>query len=194
MLWLAGCGTQAVRQEPAAGIGWSQQQKTLRAIQHWSIAGRISVQTQHMGGQADFDWQQLNPQDYHIRIIAPLGAGTTWINGSEQGVELITSSGQRISNGSADQLMYEVNGWPLPVSGLYYWVRGLPSPNSDYKVKTWRNEALPEVIEQDGWRIEFRSHREVSGRWLPGKLFISRLDEQEVDVRMIIREWNTDDV
>lgn len=194
LLWLAGCSAPAIRQEPATDIDWPQQQKSLQAIHQWNILGRISVQTRDNGGQADFAWQQQNRQDYRIRLTAPLGAGTTWIKGSAEGVELITPSGEHVSNGDVDQLMMQVNGWPLPVSGLYYWVRGLPSPRSTYVVTRWHNPALPEVIEQDGWRIEFRSHHEVSGRWLPRKLFISRLDELEVDVRLIIRQWDTNDV
>jgi hypothetical protein len=57
---------------------------------------------------------------------------------------------------------------------------------------------------QDGWRIEFRQYKKAAGVLLPHKLFIRRLDAkervaaglvvdknlEEVDVRLIIRQWS----
>lgn len=198
-LWLFGCASSQVKEAVTEKIEWQQQQQTLQQIKQWSINGRIAVQTNNDGGQADYRWQQLNATDYNIRLQAPLGAGTTWINGDAQGVSLQTSSGGSLFDVDVDKLMLQMNGWPLPVSGLRYWVLGLPSVATAYSVSEWEPNGLPSVMLQDGWRIEFRRYKKVSGILVPHKLFIRRVDvknigdaenEEEVDVRLIIRQWS----
>lgn len=198
-VWLLGCASSQLKEAVTEKIDWQQQQQTLQQIKQWSINGRIAVQTASDGGQADYHWQQLNTTDYTIRLQAPLGAGTTWINGNAQGVSLQTSSGDALFDTDVDELMLQLNGWPLPVSGLRYWVLGLPSSATAYSVSEWKPNGLPGVMLQDGWRIEFRKHKKVSGVLVPHKLFIRRADtengedennEGEVDVRLIIRQWS----
>jgi len=198
-VWLLGCASSQLKEAVTEKIDWQQQQQTLQQIKQWSINGRIAVQTASDGGQADYHWQQLNATDYTIRLQAPLGAGTTWINGNARGVSLQTSSGDALFDTDVDELMLQLNGWPLPVSGLRYWVLGLPSSATAYSVSEWKPNGLPGVMLQDGWRIEFRKHKKVSGVLVPHKLFIRRADtengedennEGEVDVRLIIRQWS----
>lgn len=170
------------------GINWKAQQQRLKNIAQWTAQGRIAVQTETDGGQADFHWSQQDVQHYAIRLQAPLGAGTTWIDSNGQGVSLRTSSGDSLYARDVDRLMRRVNGWPLPVSGLRYWVLGLPAADRPYQVTQWNEHGLPEVMQQDGWRIEFRDYAYESSLLLPHKLFIRRLD-QEISVRLIIRQW-----
>ena len=187
---LSACTTVDVKDKLTASVNWQQQQKTLAKLQHWTINGRISVQTEYDGGQADYTWQQHNSTDYDIRLQAPMGAGTTIISGRVNGVNLKTSSGDELFDTDVDRLIQSINGWPLPVSGMHYWVKGLPAPTSLHEVTEWNENGLPQVILQDGWRIEFRKYKSIIGKVLPGKLFISRLGGEEVDVRLIIRQWS----
>jgi len=199
-LWLFGCASTQPKEAANETIDWLQQQHALQQIKQWSIDGRIAVQTSSDGGQADYAWQQLSAVDYNIRLQAPLGAGTTWIKGNAQGVSLRTSSGDSLFDTNVDKLMLQMNGWPLPVRGLRYWVLGLPSNTTAYIVRKWHPNGLPAVMLQDGWRIEFRRYKKVSGVLMPHKLFIRRVNEkniggaednkEEVDVRLIIRQWS----
>lgn len=208
ILFLVGCATFQLKTPTAEKINWQQQQQALKTIKQWSINGRIAVQTATDGGQADYSWQQMNTTDYNIRLQAPLGAGTTWVEGRAQGVKLHNSSGESLFDTNVDELMMQINGWPLPVSGLRSWVLGLPSKATTYKVSEWQENGLPRVMLQDGWRIEFRQYKKEAGIFLPHKLFIRRLDAkervaagmsaneelEEVDVRLIIRQWSIDGV
>jgi outer membrane lipoprotein LolB len=189
---LSACTSSVVRYEPVLNVNWQQQQKLLSELQNWTIKGRISVQTEYEGGQLDYIWQQHNQNDYDIRLQAPMGAGTTLISAREQGVSLKTSSGDELFDADVDKLISKLNGWPLPVNGLRYWVKGMPAPGSDYNVSKWNEQGLAEVMLQDGWRIEFKKYKDIKGFVLPGKLFINRQKGEEVDVRLIIRQWQTD--
>ncbi|HED35298.1 MAG TPA: outer membrane lipoprotein LolB [Gammaproteobacteria bacterium] len=189
---LSACTSNVVRYEPVLNVNWKLQQQQLSELQSWSIKGRISVQTEYEGGQLDYIWQQYNQNDYDIRLQAPMGAGTTLISAREQGVSLKTSSGDELFDADVDKLIAKLNGWPLPVNGLRYWVKGMPAPGSDYNVSKWNEQGLAEVMLQDGWRIEFKKYNDIKGFVLPGKLFINRQKGEEVDVRLIIRQWQTD--
>jgi len=186
---LNACSSMDVKDQEAVSVDWQKQQQKLAQLEHWKIKGRLSVQSEYDGGQADYIWQQFNKTDYDIRLQAPLGAGTTLINARAEGVSLKTSSGELLFDTNIDQLMLRLNGWPLPVSGLQYWVKGIPAPQRDYKVEQWNEQGLPHVMLQDGWRIEFKKYKALSGQILPGKLFINRIAGDEVDVRLIIRQW-----
>ncbi len=191
---LVACAPTAVRYEPVIDVEWQQQQKLHNQLQSWTISGRIAIQTEYEGGQADYTWQQYNSSDYKIRLQAPMGAGTTLIMGRKNGVTLKTSSGEELFDTDVDKLMHNLNGWSLPVSGLQYWVRGLPAPDSEYDIREWKDSGLPGVMQQDGWRIEFKKYQSVGNYYLPGKLFINRVDSnEEVDVRLIIRQWSLGD-
>lgn len=192
LVGLSACTSNVVRYEPVLNVNWLQQQKQLSELQNWTIKGRISVQTEYEGGQADYTWQQHNQSDYDIRLQAPMGAGTTLISAREQGVSLKTSSGDELFDTDVDKLISKLNGWPLPVNGLRYWVKGMPAADSDYKITQWNEQGLAEVMLQDGWRIEFKKYRDIKGFVLPGKLFINRQKGEEVDVRLIIRQWQMD--
>lgn len=190
LIWLGACSTHQQKDQISDTVNWPLQQKKLAQVQSWVISGRIAVQTEYEGGQADYRWQQHNNTDYDIRLQAPMGAGTTLITGRINGVSLKTSSGDELFDTDVDKLMLRLNGWPVPVSGLQYWVKGLPAPTSSFEISQWNNNGLPVVMLQDGWRIELKKYKKIGAHYLPGKLFINRQNvNEEVDVRLIIRQW-----
>ena len=188
-LFLNACATTNINEKIPESVNWQQHQLALTQLQRWTINGRLSVQTEDDGGQADFTWQQNTPTHYDIRLLAPMGAGTIFIHGRDNGVALKSTSGAELFDTDVDKLMFKAQGWPIPVSGLQYWVRGLPAPKRAHEVSQWNPQGFPEVMLQDGWRIEFRKYTKIENHWLPKKLFISRLGDEEVDVRLIIRQW-----
>ena len=194
LLGLTACTSPEIKNTDEALIDWPVYKEKLNQINQWTINGRISVQTEDDGGQADYVWQQHNQSEYNIRLQGPMGIGTTIVNANAFGVNLITSSGTELFDTDVDQLMLRLNGWPLPVSGLYYWLRGLPTPNSSYDISQWNDRGLPRVLFQDGWRIEFKKYKSHNSFLLPGKLFITRVTGEEVEVRLIIRQWSMDEL
>lgn len=168
---------------------WQQHLDQMQTIQGWNISGRISVQTSNDGGPADLFWSQTDNQHFDIRMVAPFGGGTMHLQGQPSHVLLTTSDGQSVVAQNADDLLEQVQGWHFPVSGLRYWLLGIPAPTSQAQLISWNEQGLLYVMHQDGWRIELRQYSDVDDKTLPKKLFISRLGDEEVDVRLVIREW-----
>jgi outer membrane lipoprotein LolB len=172
---------------------WQQHLRQVQTIEAWNIHGRIAIQNRDNGGQADLFWQQTNSQYYDIKLIAPFGGGSSHLQGRPSGVVLITSDGQRVAAQNADSLLEQVQGWRFPVGALSYWLLGVPAPTSKAQLISWNAQSLLHVMHQDGWRVELRRYKNVADKTLPGKIFISRLDDEEVEVRLVIRQWSLAD-
>ncbi|MCW9013536.1 MAG: lipoprotein insertase outer membrane protein LolB [Gammaproteobacteria bacterium] len=187
---LTACAVPQKKISPDERPLWVQHQQQVKHIQQWDLRGRVSVRTENDGGQADIFWQQQNKRHYDIKLVAPFGAGTSYLQSRPQGVRFTTTSGEQVVDKNADALFRQVQGWNFPVSGLRYWMLGVPSPNSDFQLLEWSDDGQLSLLEQDGWHVELRSYQQVGQYHLPKKIFITRPDDEELDVRMIIRQWN----
>ena len=168
---------------------WQTHLKQMADLAAWDIRGRIAVQTENNGGQADLFWQQQSADYYDIKLVLPLGGGTTVLQGRDYGVVLISADGQKIYEDDPDRLLAAVQGWEFPVTGLTYWLRGMPVPGRNSRLIHWNEAGYLELMEQDGWRIEMRNYKQVGDYFLPKKLFLRRLDDHELDVRLVFRQW-----
>ena len=166
-----------------------QQQQRVLKIDQWNITGRVALKTASNGGHADLFWQQRSPQEYDIKLVAPLGAGSSIIQARKHGVTLSTSDGQQYYEADIDTLLSRVEDMPFPVTGLRYWIRGVPSPASASRLLEWNEQGLLSLLEQDGWRVDLRSYKQAGRYNLPNKVFLSRADDEEIDVRLVIRQW-----
>lgn len=187
---LSACAAPGKRStQPPDEQQWQSHLQQMSEVTAWDIRGRIAVQSEDNGGQADLFWYQLNQDHYDIKLVLPLGAGTTLLQGRPYGVVLIAADGQRIYENDPDRLLAQVQGWQFPVTGIRYWLLGMPVPDRSRRLIHWNEAGYLQLMEQDGWRIEMKSYRRVGEYFLPKKLFLSRLDGQELDVRLVFRQW-----
>src|SRR3546814_16283827 len=85
----------------------------------------------------------------------------------------------------AQALLRESLGWDVPLVALSAWVRGM---RADGPAQMQFDErGLPAVIEQQGWRVEFRAWSNEGSMPMPRRLFASRADAK---VRLVIEAWN----
>ena len=169
---------------------WQQHQADVAAIQQWNIQGRVAIQTEHNGGQADLFWNQQDRQNYDIKLIAPFGGGTSYLQARNQGVMLTTSDGRQVFEQDIESLMNNLADWHFPVDGLRHWMLGVPSPDSQHQLMKWNAGGYLQLMQQDGWRVEMRDYQQEGEFYLPRKLFVSRSNfDEKVDIRLVIRQW-----
>jgi outer membrane lipoprotein LolB len=175
VMLLAGCATT-----PAPSGSQSA-----AAISAWQFNGRVSLTRGEEGWHAGLHWQE-QAGSYYLRVSGPLGQGGFQLNGDARGVVLVDADGQTFAARDADALLVQVTGWQLPVTGLRYWIRGLPEPAAG-KARTTLDEAgRLSRLEQSGWTINYQRYQLVDGFSLPGKL---QLSHQDIAVRIIIDQW-----
>lgn len=137
------------------------------------------------GWSATLQWRQRQ-QDYFLRIIAPLGGGIYELSGNEDGVLMRTAKNMTLRADNPETLLQNNFGWHVPLSGLVYWLRGLPEPGSKTNTLVLDDQGRITDLVQAGWQISYLRYMTASGFDLPGKIVIQN---DKLKVQLIIRDW-----
>ncbi|HSW68732.1 MAG TPA: lipoprotein insertase outer membrane protein LolB [Gammaproteobacteria bacterium] len=156
----------------------------LSNIKSWDLKGLIAIRNAKDAWSANWQWTQ-NPKDYTINLVGPLGSQSIQLTGSPHSVQLETSDGKKFQSDSPESLLEKQLGWRLPVSSLYYWIRGLPVPSLPAE-KQFDSANRLTVLVQQGWRIEYLRYSTVNQIDLPGKMV---LNNALLNVKIIVNEW-----
>ena len=185
MVLLSSCATvPAARVASNQLLSWQQRVNQLQTIDAWTVHGVIGVSIPHKAWSASIYWQQA-PAHFTIDLFGPLGVGTVALSGSPGHSQLTTAAGKELIATSPDELLFKATGWHLPISYLYYWVRGLPLPGFAAKTKFDQFNHLL-TLQQRGWNIQYLRYTSVNGIDVPSKIF---LQQRAIKVRMVISRW-----
>ena len=182
----AGCALTPPPSSTTASAAWTARQQTLAALKQWDSNGRIGVVNGQEGWHANFLWAQQDT-GYRIDLIGPLGQGRVLIEGDEQTVHIQTQDGHSQTAPDPDTLVEQTIGTRLPVSGLRYWVRGLPAPGPTTQLQTDDSGRLIR-LEQNGWVIEYSAYipTSVLNLDLPERIVARR---QDLSIKLVIEQW-----
>lgn len=158
--------------------------KGIESISPWGFRGRVSIVHQEQGWHASLQWHE-HRQDYRLSVAGPLGQGAFELYGGPSGVTLRDAGGRIQRDSDADALFLSVTGMALPVSGLRYWVRGLPVPGVEAALDYDPAGRLT-GIRQSGWELRYDRFGSFSGYSVPGRLKMAR---DGLDVKLVIDEW-----
>ena len=189
-LIIASCATvnQQITTEPA---DWKAEQQKRQLINDWEIRGRLGVQTETTGGSMDIIWKNAN-HDYSIRLIAPLGAGSYLVQGNSDYAEIRFPDGQIDKVSNIDVVFTSIFEIDLPASAVKDWIRGLPSKVLTVEQISWNEQGLLAKIKQSGWNVEMSKY--IGDKILmPHVIYLSRDGNDELDVRLVLRQWLIDD-
>ena len=154
-------------------------------ISSWELKGAIAAKNSSKGWSATMDWIQHGVNSYQIRLMGPLGGGTVLI--TKQGNLIVfEDGGKKVSSTNGNELLLKQTGVQLPVNNLYYWVRGLPAPETIEKEKYDQYNHLTH-LKQGGYSIEFARYTAINNIDLPS---IIRLTGKGLSAKVIIKSWN----
>lgn len=188
VLLLSGCELLPVTEtllpaEADLQKAWAQHRLQLNNLEAWTLDGRISLRQDEEAWHASLQWQQIDSV-YHINLFGPFGQGALQLDGSPQSV-ILQHDGETVQSEDAEQLLRQRVGLQVPVNGLRYWAVGLAAPGSEHKKELDPAGRLA-TLQQNGWRVRYRSYVAVKGFMLPGKIF---LDRDGLDVRLVVDQW-----
>ncbi len=188
-LIIASCATvkEQITTEPAA---WVEEQQKRQQVNNWEIRGRLGVQTETTGGTLDIIWKNAD-QDYSIRLIAPLGAGSYLVQGNSDYAEIRFPDGQTDIVSNIDVVFTSILEVDLPASAVKDWIRGLPSKALTVEQISWNEQGLLTKIEQSGWNVEMSKYT-GDKILMPHVIYLSRDGDDELDVRLVLRQWLID--
>ena len=166
-LLINGCTTLRLPSQPTSTYqtqSWQQRYQALSRISRWSIDGAFSIQQPGKTVMAAYDWQQ-KARNYHIRVHSSLDIYSVNISGRPGMVLLWRSPKERYTARTPEQLMQSQLGWQLPISNLYYWMRGIPAPGA-YRANFDPYGHLI-ILQQNGWYIRFSQYTPIGPIELP---------------------------
>lgn len=152
----------------------------------FSASGRVSIRAGSDSHYANFGWQ-AEPQSDRLSFGNPLGQTLAELEihyrNSQPVYAVLRDENGKAQVGEPEALLFESTGMRLPVTGLRWWLQGLPAPG----VADTRMTEEGVRIEQDGWQILASDFSETSpvprG---PRRIVLTR---DEVAVRIVISEW-----
>lgn len=180
---LTACVTQPTGPKPKP-MTWSEHKNYVENTHRWHTQGMIGIRTSQESNSASFDWRQCD-KDYEIHLFGPFGAGATMIMGDGHDVALTNSQNQTFVARSPEALLKQQTNFDLPISHLYYWLRGLPAPKVPAKITFTQNQRIQRLV-QDGWVIDYLRYDNVKGVDLPGKIAI---EYPNLHIKIVVERW-----
>ena len=155
-------------------------------LDSWRINGRIAISTKNDSWTANVYWQQQGPT-YQLRLNAPLGQGAFLLEGDDDGVIMQTANQETFTARDPDILVTQVLKLEIPVTGLHFWIRGLPAPQPSPQWYTFDETGHLHRLRQDGWEITYMRYINIQGIDLPNKIY---LENDRFKVKIVISKWN----
>ncbi len=187
MLAIAGCSQFGnFADEQQAQTLWENQQRTLGEFNNWNMHARAVITLKGEAYNIGIRWQR-QAEHFMMLLEAPFGQGVFRMESTASGTyQLRLPDGQEFENSTAEALLEDVIGWSLPISGLEYWIRGLPRPGSAYSHRG-DSGGRTRFISQDQWAIDYLDYFEPQpDPQLPRKI---KLVSDTVTLKLIIEHW-----
>jgi outer membrane lipoprotein LolB len=184
---IAGCsqsGRLADKQQ--AQELWTARQQALLNLDAWDVHARAAIRLKGEAYNIGIRWQR-QAESSTILLEAPFGQGVFRIESSASGTyRLRLPDGRVFENSSAEALLEEMIGWSLPISGLEYWIRGVPRPDSAYSHRLDQG-GRARSISQDQWSIGYLDYfTRQEDLQLPRRV---KLVSDKITLKLIIERW-----
>jgi outer membrane lipoprotein LolB len=149
------------------------------------IEGRLSATDGREAASGRFEWSHAPAHD-RLTLFSPLGQVVARLDGDRAGARLVSADGTRRDAVDVDTLLPAVLGIDLPAPRLPRWVQA--APDADAEVRTRDSSGRPQLVIDQGWRIDYLGYADDTAAALPQRLDISRGDAR---LRLIIDSWTT---
>lgn len=166
-------------------LPWTQRKAQLNTIQNFRVNGNLAIhETTGHGVNASFSWKQDYP-NYQLNFFGPLGTQSAVLTSDPKRVSLTTHQ-KTYHAQNPEKLLHNQLGLNLPVSQFYYWLRGLPAPQSRY---TTNLDAYNRIMQlrQSGWRVVYQHFTNIGKIDLPDRIQLSNCQWQ---VRIKLTQWD----
>lgn len=151
----------------------------------WQAKGKLALRIGDKSQSANFSWRQ-NTFDFVIHLYGPLGQGSVYIS-KKGALYTLKSKDGTLEADSAEALMYQANGWSIPVSNLIFWLRGLPAPKTPMQASSFYSSGALKTLKQNDWVMQFNSHHETQGYILPKKMKATR---DNLKLTLFVKSWS----
>jgi outer membrane lipoprotein LolB len=183
LLALAGCAVQRGVDLPPMP-DWDARREVLAGLGEWEFRGRVGVSAGEEGFNANLRWWQKGDL-FRASLSGPLGIGTVRLEGNADTVTVTDNDGEVTQLEDADQDLYEMYGWTLPVASLRFWALGIPDPRTPAQTEFGAGGRVSR-LEQRNWTVQISDYSEGGGQPMPRRLTAV---DHDTRVRLVIDRW-----
>lgn len=179
-------GSQTSRQQ--AQQEWVQWQQSVQQIEIWDVHARAVIILEAGVYHVGIRWQR-DREGFVILLEAPFGQGVFRVESASTGphpYRLSLPDGRVLGSDSPEALLDEVIGWSIPISGLEYWIRGIPRPETGYSHRIGADGRL-QSLRQDSWSIHYLDY--FSSQEPPQLPRRMRLEHSDITLKLVVERW-----
>jgi outer membrane lipoprotein LolB len=154
-------------------------------IDAFQLNGRVNVRVEQAAYPGRIRWQHGRSTD-EVWLYSPIGTAVAHMWQDANGARLVTADGKEYRAQDVNVLARQVLGYELPLDGLQYWVRGLPSPSLEINDRQADSNGRPELLRQQGWKIAYLDWKPAGVSGLPSKLDVIG---NKMRMRLVVDEW-----
>jgi|TARA_B110000240_G_C13480587_1_gene445103 outer membrane lipoprotein LolB len=183
---LSGC-TSTLQRPPVeeAKQRWDVRTEYLYQQQDW-IAQMALVGKRH---QQKFKtrviWKQQS-ESYQIKLRDFIGRTVAIIDATPSGMVAKTSKGERYQGDDAEALIDELFAINIPVTGMRYWLQGVPMPNEKIDEIVLDDDGLTKSLSQQGWEISYPHYLQNDPYKMPSHVI---LEFENISLTVKITQW-----
>ena len=154
----------------------------------FDMVGRVLISGEGRAFSSNLRWRHDAAGD-ELWLMSPVGQTLAHIVVDVEGAVLTTPDLQEYRDRSVESLTRRALGWPLPLSGLRYWIQATPVPGENPAPSSRDGAGRLLLLEQEGWNIRY-SYPDTASI-LPRRLDMSRSGQL---VRLVIDSWRSRDL
>lgn len=177
------CST--VQNTPSAISSISQAKKNAADLTTWQLSGAVAAKQHQKAWSASLTWEQLSSAHYRLSFFGPMGGNAVTIEKNKNGVTY-QEGHQTEHSHNIDTLVYQKTGQKLPLSHLFYWIRGIKSPGAASESRDASGHLIQ--LKQAGYTLSYTNYRVINGYDLPTKIHIEHANGW---LKLVIKDWNT---
>lgn len=183
----SGCSTLLIEEDSKEiFFDATETEKQLKALKNWSLFGKLGIRTSDESVTVAINnWQQTG-ENFEVNISSTFfGLGSTKLYGNTDFLSIFQSGEEPISSFEPNALIETTLGFPLPISHLQYWVKGLPVEGIQFS-RTFNQQGLIKSLAQDNWSLSYSNYHTEYSVPLPGKIKIQR---DNIRIIVAVKEW-----
>lgn len=133
----------------------------------------------------DMNWQQ---SDANFDLTFTRFIKTVLeVKQTDQAATLIDNEGKQYQADNAQQLIYDITGWRLPMKQMRQWIKGIPK-NSQYELnQDGYVSQFTSILPQGTWDISITDYMQVQQYMLPKAITMT---SQDIKLKVLVYEWH----
>lgn len=177
---------QTATSSTSESYDWSNISSRLDKFNSWTLIGKIGVRTPDQNMSAAINQWVQNRELFDIHLSSTFfGLGHSRLVGNPVFITLLEAGEEPLSSDQPDDLLNKALGFPMPITALPYWLKGLPLPDQQFSAQYYDN-GLPKSMEQSNWSLSFDDYQLDQPLPLPGKI---KLVQGDARITLVIKEW-----